>query len=85
MYISVKPPCRRAVAALHWRRLNSGDNHAHRALKLGNAPQVAPIDKLSVVVVAIFGALFLGEQLSPPNWLGVALIAGGAVLVAYKG
>ena len=56
-----------------------------RALKLGNASQVAPIDKLSVVMVAIFGALFLGEQLSPPNWAGVALIAGGAVLVAYKG
>lgn len=56
-----------------------------RALKLGNASQVAPIDKLSVVLVAIFGALFLGEQLSLPNWAGVALIAGGAVLVAYKG
>ena len=56
-----------------------------RALKIGDASQVAPIDKLSVVMVAIFGALFLGEQLSPPNWLGVALIAGGAVLVAYKG
>ncbi len=56
-----------------------------RALKLGNASQVAPIDKLSVVMVAIFGALFLGEHLSLPNWAGVALIAGGAVLVAYKG
>lgn len=54
-----------------------------RALKLGNAAQVAPVDKLSVVLVAIFGALFLGEQLSLPNWLGVALIAGGAVLVAF--
>jgi transporter family protein len=53
-----------------------------RALKLGNASQVAPIDKLSVVLVAIFGALFLGEQLSLTNWLGVALIGLGAVLVA---
>jgi transporter family protein len=53
-----------------------------RALKLGNASQVAPIDKLSVVLVAIFGALFLGEQLSATNWLGVALIGLGAVLVA---
>lgn len=54
-----------------------------RALKLGQASQVAPIDKLSVVLVAIFGTLFLGEQLSPLAWLGVTLIGGGAVLVAY--
>jgi transporter family protein len=53
-----------------------------RALKLGNAGQVAPVDKLSVVLVAIFGALFLAEKLSMLNWFGVALIAGGAVLVA---
>jgi transporter family protein len=56
-----------------------------RALKLGDAARVAPIDKLSVVLVAIFGVLFLGERLSAPNWLGVALIAAGAVLVAYRG
>ncbi|MEP6565316.1 MAG: EamA family transporter [Mesorhizobium sp.] len=55
-----------------------------RALKLGNAAQVAPIDKLSVVLVAVFGAAFLGERLSGANWLGVALIAAGAVLVAYR-
>ncbi|MCQ8876031.1 EamA family transporter [Mesorhizobium sp. LMG17149] len=56
-----------------------------RALKIGNAAQVAPIDKLSVVLVAVFGAAFLGERLSGANWLGVALIAAGAVLVAYRG
>lgn len=55
-----------------------------RALKLGNAAQVAPVDKLSVVLVAIFGVIFLGERLSGLNWLGVVLIAAGAVLVAYK-
>ena len=55
-----------------------------RALKLGNAAQVAPIDKLSVVMVAIIAALFLGEKLSPINWAGVALIAIGAVLVAIQ-
>jgi len=55
-----------------------------RALKIGEAAKVAPIDKLSVVLVAIFGVIFLGERLSGPNWLGVALIAAGAVLVAYK-
>ncbi|TPJ55666.1 EamA family transporter [Mesorhizobium sp. B2-6-4] len=56
-----------------------------RALKIGNAVQVAPIDKLSVVLVAVFGAVFLGERLTGANWLGVALIAAGAVLVAYRG
>jgi transporter family protein len=56
-----------------------------RALKLGDAARVAPIDKLSVVLVAVFGVIFLGEHLSLPNWLGVALIAAGAVLVAYRG
>lgn len=55
-----------------------------RALKLGQAAQVAPVDKLSVVLVALFGALFLGERLSGTNWLGVALIAAGAVLVAWR-
>jgi transporter family protein len=55
-----------------------------RALKIGAAAKVAPIDKLSVVLVAIFGVVFLGERLSGPNWLGIALIAVGAVLVAYR-
>jgi transporter family protein len=54
-----------------------------RALKLGNASQVAPIDKLSVVLVAIFGVALLGEKLSVLNWLGVLLIGGGAVLIAF--
>ena len=53
-----------------------------RALKLGNAAQVAPIDKLSVVLVALFGVAFLGEKLTAANWLGVALVAAGAILVA---
>jgi transporter family protein len=55
-----------------------------RALQLGEAAKVAPIDKLSVVLVALFGVLFLGERLSTPNWLGVAFIAVGALLVAYR-
>src|SRR5690349_15687480 len=54
-----------------------------RALKLGRASQVAPIDKLSVVLVALFGAVFLGERLSATNWLGVTLIAVGAALMAF--
>jgi len=55
-----------------------------RALKLGDAARVGPIDKLSVVLVAVFGVLFLREHLSPANWLGVALIAAGAILVAAR-
>jgi len=55
-----------------------------RALKIGDAAKVAPIDKLSVVLVAIFGVMFLGERLSAPNWLGVGLITAGALLVAYR-
>src|SRR5262249_26034960 len=56
-----------------------------RALQIGDAALVAPIDKLSVVLVAVFGVAFLGERLSSLNWLGVGLIAAGAVLVAYRG
>ncbi len=55
-----------------------------RALKIGAAAKVAPIDKLSVVLVAIFGVVFLGERLSGPNWLGVALITAGAILIAHR-
>lgn len=55
-----------------------------RAMKLGDAARVAPIDKLSVVFVAVFASVFLKEQLSGTNWLGVALIATGAVLVAVR-
>jgi bacterial/archaeal transporter family protein len=55
-----------------------------RALKLGPATLVAPIDKLSVVLVALFGVTFLGERPSWNGWLGIALIASGAVLIAIK-
>jgi bacterial/archaeal transporter family protein len=55
-----------------------------RALKLGPATLVAPIDKLSVVLVALFGVVFLGERPSLQGWLGIALIAAGAVLIAVK-
>jgi transporter family protein len=53
-----------------------------RALKIGDAARVAPIDKLSIVLVAVFGVVFLGEKLNMVNWLGVILIAGGALLLA---
>lgn len=55
-----------------------------RALQLGQAAQVAPFDKLSVVLVAIFGVAFLGERLGWQGWIGVAMIGAGAALVAVQ-
>ncbi|WP_210346035.1 EamA family transporter [Aestuariivirga sp. YIM B02566] len=55
-----------------------------RALKIGDAARVAPVDKLSVVIVAVFGVLFLGEKLSAVNWLGVVLCTVGIILVAVR-
>ena len=55
-----------------------------RALSLGNASRVAPIDKLSVVLVAVFGTVFLGEHVAAANWVGIALIAVGALLVGLR-
>lgn len=55
-----------------------------RALKLGPATLVAPIDKLSVVLVALFGVVFLGERPSFAGWLGIVLMTAGAVLIAVK-
>jgi transporter family protein len=53
-----------------------------RALKLGPATLVAPIDKLSVVLVALFAFAFLGERPSATGWLGIGLISAGAVIIA---
>ena len=56
----------------------------YRALKIGDAARVAPVDKLSLVLVAVFGVFLLGERLSASNWLGVGLCTAGIVLVAMK-
>jgi transporter family protein len=53
-----------------------------RALKLGPATLVAPIDKLSVVLVALFAFALLGERPSAAGWLGICLISAGAVIIA---
>lgn len=55
-----------------------------RALQLGTAAQVAPIDKFSLVLVVIFAVLFLGERPSLREWLGIALIASGVMVLAFK-
>ena len=55
-----------------------------RALQLGEASRVAPIDKLSVVLVAVFAVIFLGERPSPRDWLGITLVAIGVLTLALK-
>jgi bacterial/archaeal transporter family protein len=55
-----------------------------RALQLGQASQVAPIDKLSVLFVLVFAALFLHEPLTLRTGLGALLIVGGALVLAWK-
>lgn len=52
------------------------------ALQVGQASRVAPIDKLSVVLVILFAALFLGEPLTWGKSVGVLLIAAGAITIA---
>jgi transporter family protein len=54
-----------------------------RALQLGPASSVAPVDKLSVVLVILFAWLFLGETLTPIKTLGGALITAGAIVLAF--
>lgn len=55
-----------------------------RALQIGDAARVAPVDKLSVVLVAVFGVTFLGEHLDATGWLGVLMITGGIILIALR-
>jgi len=55
-----------------------------RALHLGEASKVAPVDKLSLVMVAIFAFLFLGERPTVSEWLGIALVAIGVAVLALK-
>jgi len=53
----------------------------YHALKLGNASQVAPVDKLSVVFVILFSFLFLGETLTLKTILGGAVILAGSLII----
>lgn len=55
-----------------------------RALQIGDASQVAPVDKLSLVLVAVFAFAFLGERPSLREWAGIAMVAGGVLVLSIK-
>ena len=55
-----------------------------RALQIGDASKVAPVDKLSLVLVAVFAFAFLGERPSLREWAGIAMVAGGVLVLAFK-
>lgn len=55
-----------------------------RALKIGDASKVAPVDKFSVVLLALFAVLLLGERPSLREWSGIALVTLGVLVLAIK-
>ena len=55
-----------------------------RALKIGDASKVAPVDKLSLVLVAVFAFLFLDERPSIREWTGILMIGAGVLVLAFK-
>ena len=55
-----------------------------RALKMGDASKVAPVDKLSLVLVAVFAMLFLHERPSEREWLGILMVGAGVLVLALK-
>ena len=55
-----------------------------RALKIGEASKVAPVDKLSVLLVAVFAFLFLHERPSVQDWIGILLVGAGVLVLAMR-
>ena len=55
-----------------------------RALKIGDASKVAPVDKFSLLLVAVFAVLFLGERPSIREWTGILMIGAGVLVLAFK-
>ena len=55
-----------------------------RALKIGDASKVAPVDKLSLLLVAVFAFLFLDERPSVQDWLGILMVGLGVLMLAIK-
>lgn len=81
-----EPLSRRTVLALVLSGLATGASWLcyFRALKVGDASKVGAVDKLSVVLVAVFAAVFLRERLSGREWLGVGLVTAGVLTLALK-
>jgi bacterial/archaeal transporter family protein len=55
-----------------------------RALQIGRASQVAPVDRLSLVLVALFAVAFLGERPAVPDWVGIGLVTAGVLVLTLK-
>src|SRR5258707_12205794 len=55
-----------------------------RALKIGDASKVAPVDKLSLLLVAIFAVIFLGERPTPREWGGILLVGAGVLVLGFR-
>jgi bacterial/archaeal transporter family protein len=56
----------------------------YRALQVGEASKVAPVDKFSVVLVAIFAFVFLGERPIAREWLGILMVGAGVIVLGLK-
>ena len=54
----------------------------YRALQIGDASKVIVIDKFSIVLVAIFAVIFLGEKTLMKDWIGILLVTSGLILIA---
>jgi len=55
-----------------------------RALKVGDASKVAPVDKLSLLLVALFAVVFLGERPSGREWIGILMVGAGVLILGFK-
>ncbi len=55
-----------------------------RALQIGDASKVAPVDKFSLVLVAVFAVVFLGERPAIRDWIGIGMIAAGVLILAFR-
>jgi transporter family protein len=55
-----------------------------RALQVGEASKVAPVDKFSLVLVAVFAFVFLGERPTTREWVGIMMVASGVLVLAFK-
>jgi transporter family protein len=55
-----------------------------RALKMGEASKVAPVDKLSLGLVAVFAFAVLGERPSLREWTGILMVGAGVLVLALK-